>query len=138
MAFDYGIDYAQKAIDLVKSGAPDYLVVQALADREKKISDLKLGEDKAGSTSALKSYLSALSAAVPKVAAQPVAAVEEQPVLDYTNSTMGPIDFNSDSFGFIPTSYAAPSGSGSLNMGTIMGYVIVGLVGIVVLDKLLK
>lgn len=136
-AFDYTIDYAQKAIDLVKSGAPDHLVVQALADREKKITDLKLGEDKAGSTSALKSYLSALSIAVPKVAA-PAAPPANQ--LDYSSSTMGPVDFNSDSFGFDPGSYSAGSAagsSGSLNLGNILGYVIIGLVGIVILDKVI-
>jgi hypothetical protein len=136
MAFDYSIDYAQKAIDLVKSGAPDHLVVAALANREKKIADLSMGEDKAGSTSALKTYLAALSTAIPGKTVQP-APVEQPAQLDYSNSTMGPIDFNSDSFGFIPSSYAAPGGS-SLNAGTIVGYVIVGLVGIVVLDKLLK
>lgn len=144
MAFDYTVDYAQKAIDLAKAGAADHLIVAALADREKKIKDLGLTEKQAGSTSALKDYLAAISGAV-KIT-QPAAdpAVNK---LDYKLSTMGPVDFNADSFGFDPNKYtteamaitggSSGSGSGSLNLGNILGYIIVGLVGIVILDKII-
>lgn len=139
MAFDYTIDYAQKAIDLAKAGAADYLVVQALADREKKITDLGLTEKVAGSTTALKDYLGAITAAI-----KPAVKVEEEAPevnqLDYTDSTMGEIDYNSDSFGFDPYQYSTTAGSATVSsgsIGNILGYVILGLVGIVVLDKVM-
>lgn len=143
MAFDYTIDYAQKAIDLAKAGAADHLVVAALADRDKKIKDLGLTSKQAGSTPALKDYLSMITAG--RGSAPPAAPPENK--LDYTGSTMGPVDFNADSFGFDPNNYTSEamvitggssrSGSGSLNLGNILGYVIVGLVGIVILDKVI-
>ncbi len=140
-AFDYTIDYAQRAIDLARAGASDHLVVAALADRDKKKKDLGLSDKVAGSDSALKEYISMITAGR---GSAPPAAPENK--LDYTGSTMGPVDFNADSFGFDPNNYTSEamvvgggsSGSGgSLNLGNILGYVIVGLVGIVILDKVI-
>lgn len=134
MSFNYDIDYAQKAIDLVKSGAPDYLVTQALADREKKIKDLGLA-DKVPSKSVIKDYIAIISAGLPKN--NPIKSSEEDispQKLDFENSTQGPVDFNGDSFSFAPNDYI-PEGKTDINK--IVGYSVLGLLGVVLVDKLL-
>lgn len=140
MAFDYTIDYAKRAIDLAKAGAADHLIVQALADREKKITDLGLTEKQAGSSSALRDYLSIITGGSKgNVAAAPQDLGQNKTVEGIVEVSSDPL-FNPNDFliggasaTVAQTSYSAAGGTGS----KIAGYIIVGLVGIVILDKLL-
>lgn len=136
VAIDFTVDWAKRAIDLVKSGAPDHKVVAALANREAKIKQLGMTEKQAGSTSALKDYLSALSMAVKPGNDKPVAPAKPESVVELQPDPLyNPNDFIQ---GLNPVGNVSGSSIGSGTGSKIAGYVIVGLVAVVILDKLMK
>lgn len=134
VSIDYTVDWAQRAIDLARSGAPDHEIVKALANREKKIKALNMSEDQAGSTKALKDYLSIISGSSSNK------SKSEQTIVKPDEKGVVEVDpgYKFDPDDFWPSTNTSNSNvaTSSSGINKIIGYVIIGLIGIAILDKI--
>lgn len=131
-------DIAQEIINAVKSGKPDYVVTGLVKERDDKIKTEGLS-GKVPTTSEILDYAgsfirgttktsSSSTAETPATTPQPVSVVSSTPT-DSSNLT--------GILGYDPNAYYS-AGSAQTSGKTVAGYAIVALIGVVILDRLLK
>jgi hypothetical protein len=136
ISFDKTVDYAQKYIDLARAGAPDYKLVEVLAQREAK---QEAGHGSQYMDNA--SFLGVVGQVVNRGASnsniqggvtQPTVAVKEQDENGIAQVAVA---------GYDPTDYAVSyktTSSTSSGISNILGYVVIGLIGIALLDRFMN
>lgn len=134
-----GRDIAQEIIDAVAAGSPDYVITKLTQEREDKIKSQNLGSSvpttetilktayakaSGGSSDSGKSDVQASSASTPRV--EYVNAVDDNGIIETTVSGYNPAEYSAYSYGSV-----------SSGAGKVAGYVIIGLLGVVLLDRLM-
>lgn len=147
-------DIAQEIIDAISSGAPDYVITQLSQERESKMDSEGLHGKVPTTETILKTAYAKVSgmagggsserdssgsepqqqskAEIPEV--KRVDSVDDNGIVSTTVSGYDPTEYAVYNSGSISSGSSSSTGSSA---GKVAGYVIIGLLGVVLLDRLL-